>query len=321
MDLVFSTDELPSQDRFNYWVDVVCKQLLEIRGYASPASQFAAKIHATRLASSTCSVFDVSECELERDEQLIDRSDCDHVIIGLQLRGQQWVSGIDTNDTISAGDLFLVDTRVPYTNRVANCQTLCVKFPRAQLQARLGDTEDLSWHKVEHREPSAVLAAHVMRGLPQLSGGMNKESATLIEGQLLDLVELAFSKDKSQSAAKRTYARLSALRRLKQAIEINLFDTRCSLTDFADKAGVSLRYANMLLKDEHTSVGRYVLSRRLERSRAALDDPTRTVMEIARSCGFRSAAHFSKTFRKKFGLSPSAYRHTKRDSGRTLNAI
>ncbi|MDJ0514007.1 MAG: helix-turn-helix transcriptional regulator [Methyloceanibacter sp.] len=310
MDLVFSTDELPLQDRFSYWVDVVCKQLLEIRGCADAGSQFAAKIHAARLAESTCSVFDVSDCELERDERLISNSACDHVIIALQLAGRQWVSGVDTNNMISAGDLFLVDTRVPYTHRVANSQTLCVKFPRSQLQARLGDTEDLSWHKAKHRESSAALAAHVMRGLPQLSGVINKDAATLIEGQLLDLVELAFSKNKRQSAAKRTYARLSALRRLKQAIEINLFDTRCSLTDFADKAGISLRYANILLKDDDTSLGRYVLSRRLERSRAALDDPTRTIMEIARSCGFRSAAHFSKTFRKKFGLSPSAYRHT-----------
>ncbi|MDI1280690.1 helix-turn-helix transcriptional regulator [Brevundimonas sp.] len=54
----------------------------------------------------------------------------------------------------------------------------------------------------------------------------------------------------------------------------------------------------------------YLLQRRLEGVRAALTGlaPAEPIGNIAHRLGFSDAAHLSRAFRRRFGLTPSAYR-------------
>ena len=79
----------------------------------------------------------------------------------------------------------------------------------------------------------------------------------------------------------------------------------------AAETGISVRYANTLLSAEGSSLERYILNRRLERCRRALEDPRhahRTVGEIAFAWGFSDLSHFARRFKAKFGVSPGEYR-------------
>ncbi|MCZ7593504.1 MAG: helix-turn-helix domain-containing protein [Hyphomicrobium sp.] len=69
-----------------------------------------------------------------------------------------------------------------------------------------------------------------------------------------------------------------------------------------------MRYANDLLSGENSSVERYILHRRLERCRRALEDPLqahRMIGEIAFGWGFSDLSHFTRRFRSAFGMTPS----------------
>jgi AraC family transcriptional regulator len=55
---------------------------------------------------------------------------------------------------------------------------------------------------------------------------------------------------------------------------------------------------------------RFVLDRRLERAAALLRAEGAAIAEVARACGFRSAAHFSVKFHARFGVTPSQYRRS-----------
>ena len=75
----------------------------------------------------------------------------------------------------------------------------------------------------------------------------------------------------------------------------------------AAETGISVRYANTLLSAEGSSLERYILNRRLERCRRALEDPRhahRTIGEIAFAWGFSDLSHFARRFKAKFGVSP-----------------
>ena len=99
--------------------------------------------------------------------------------------------------------------------------------------------------------------------------------------------------------------------RLKQVIKARLADPELKPAAVAAEAGISLRYANALLSPEGTSLERYIMARRLERCRRALDDPMQThrmISEIAFSWGFSDLSHFARRFRKAFGISPSEFR-------------
>ncbi len=57
------------------------------------------------------------------------------------------------------------------------------------------------------------------------------------------------------------------------------------------------------------SFSSYLTELRLARSRALLADPSVSIQEAARQTGFRDTAYFSSVFRKKEGMTPSAYRN------------
>jgi transcriptional regulator GlxA family with amidase domain len=54
---------------------------------------------------------------------------------------------------------------------------------------------------------------------------------------------------------------------------------------------------------------RYMNDLRLARGRALLAETDMKVTEVSVACGFASASHFSKSFRKKYGVSPYRFSH------------
>lgn len=82
-----------------------------------------------------------------------------------------------------------------------------------------------------------------------------------------------------------------------------------SMQRFEQAVGLSSRQIHRIFMEvTGTSCHTYVVNRRLELARSMLQaDATRSVKEVAYSTGFASPAHFSSSFRKAFGVSPSDY--------------
>ncbi|WP_020186203.1 helix-turn-helix transcriptional regulator [Methylopila sp. 73B] len=105
---------------------------------------------------------------------------------------------------------------------------------------------------------------------------------------------------------------------VKARIERGLTDAALSLPDLAAEEGVTSRTLQKLFSREGTTFSRYVLERRLERAKAAIllspaDSP---IHRIAYDVGFNDLSYFNRTFRQRYGLSPSELRcSTARDHG------
>jgi AraC-like DNA-binding protein len=73
--------------------------------------------------------------------------------------------------------------------------------------------------------------------------------------------------------------------------------------------GWGLRRADQMLQQQTgLSLRGYLERRRLETARAQVLCGQDTLKEIAFALGFRHASHFTAWFRRKVGVSPSAYR-------------
>lgn len=87
------------------------------------------------------------------------------------------------------------------------------------------------------------------------------------------------------------------------------FMERLSLADLAALVGVSVFHLSRTFRH---CTGFTIHEYRTElRLRAALDrlaDPSSDLLELAISLGFSSHSHFTETFRRRFGQTPSAYR-------------
>lgn len=95
---------------------------------------------------------------------------------------------------------------------------------------------------------------------------------------------------------------------LARAIDImrsNLEDPLCP-ADIACAAGVSTRQMERLFaRYLNTSPKRYYMGLRLEKARNLLAQTNLALMEISLACGFKAPSHFSKSYRKAFGVPPS----------------
>jgi transcriptional regulator GlxA family with amidase domain len=88
-----------------------------------------------------------------------------------------------------------------------------------------------------------------------------------------------------------------------------------SRAELARVAGISLRQLERLFAAQmQTSVSAYYLGIRLERARSLLRQTAMPITEISVACGFASPAHFSRSYRRRFGRPPNAERASRRSS-------
>ena len=94
-------------------------------------------------------------------------------------------------------------------------------------------------------------------------------------------------------------------------IERKLGDPDITPARIAQIEGISERYLQKLFEGSGDNFTHYLRERRLQRCWADLGNASeahRSVSDIAFGCGFSDAAHFSRSFRDRFGLSPRAFR-------------
>jgi AraC family transcriptional regulator, positive regulator of tynA and feaB len=98
---------------------------------------------------------------------------------------------------------------------------------------------------------------------------------------------------------------------VKQAIEEQLGDPELTVESLAASLGVSSRYLRDLFSQTE-KLSHYILRRRLEECANQLANALHqsiSITAIAFQYGFNSTAHFSRTFRKHYGLTPREYRN------------
>lgn len=79
----------------------------------------------------------------------------------------------------------------------------------------------------------------------------------------------------------------------------------------ATDLGVSTRYLHKIFAESGYTFCQYLHTRRLECSRWKLTDPGSahvSINDIALELGFYDHAHYSRSFRKAYGITPRAYR-------------
>ena len=99
-------------------------------------------------------------------------------------------------------------------------------------------------------------------------------------------------------------------RRIEDYIEANL-GREISLHVLAQVARMSVdHFVRAFRGATGTTPHRFVLDQRLGHAAAMLKTDDASIAEVARACGFRSAAHFSVRFHARFGTTPSQYRRS-----------
>lgn len=105
------------------------------------------------------------------------------------------------------------------------------------------------------------------------------------------------------------YASCSLL--VKQALQMihREFQQKITLEEAANRLGISAGYLSRIFSREmHQTFSDYVICKRIEYAKELVSATNDKFYEIAEQCGFGSAVHFNKMFKKRCRMTPNQYR-------------
>ncbi|MCF5057294.1 transcriptional regulator FeaR [Pseudomonas proteolytica] len=101
---------------------------------------------------------------------------------------------------------------------------------------------------------------------------------------------------------------------VQKIIDESLSQPGLSPVGLASRLNISVRHLYRLFEEQDDSVCRYIQRARLKRSADDLTNPflrSESITSIAYKWGFTDSAHFSRSFKKQFDLSPKAFRSSR----------
>jgi AraC-like DNA-binding protein len=312
MSTLLAADDVPAASRRDYWHHALDDTIgpLELRTEGLDARDriragAVGALHVVDLTTGSAGVAGLTARSLRG-------SDTDLCKIDALVRGRGVVEQDGRQARVEPGDLVFVDLSRPVQWAMSPMRIVAVVFPRGLLPLRRDDTATLTGTRIAGDRGVAALVSSLARELADrlddeaAAGGMRLGTA------VLDLVSagLASRLDRADAIAPDTRRR-ALLNRVHAFIEERLGDPELSPGMIAAAHHVSVRYLYRLFEDQGTSVAACIRQRRLERCRHDLLDPALRQLQV-RAIGARwgmpDATHFSRAFRRAYGVPPGEYR-------------
>ena len=230
-----------------------------------------------------------------------------NVWLGMCLSGGYEIAFGSRATEVAPASIALIDGARPRAITFeGSCELLWVKVPRVFLPTQELDED----HRIiDGTRGAGSLVQHALRGIVDQREQLDLGDTEAIADGVLKLVGAAIAPLQRSSRKPASTHRALALRRVKQHVEQNLGDDALCVQSVANALGMSPRYINKLFATEQTSLMRWTWLRRLERAHLALTSGGKQpIGEVAGALGFKNAAHFSRSFRARYGRSPSSLR-------------
>ena len=252
-----------------------------------------------------------TEHVVERTPELIGRADKSYFKLSLMLSGTGLLIQDDREAVLQPGDLAVYDTNRPYSLVFgAEFRTMVVMFPKHLVALPPEMMAQLTAVRISGHEG---LGAMIVPYLTQLAGNLEQLSGATgarLTQSAMDLVTTLFTHELDLDTTSNDPHR-ALMQRIHAHIDRHLASTDLSPTSIAAAHFISTRHLHGLFQEQGTSVSTWIRIRRLERCRRDLVNPLfadRPVSAIAARWGFVDAAHFSRTFKAAYEVSPSEFR-------------
>jgi AraC-like DNA-binding protein len=186
---------------------------------------------------------------------------------------------------------------------------LYIRIPQTMLYPRLLNLQVLQMGTLTGRAAVNRIFSNLLHSIVDDLEELTDEHIRPVEVALSEFVISSLAESSAMSCF--DVAGASNFHRISQAIETQLGDGDLTLHQIADQQHVSARYIQKLFQQAGLSFSQYLRQRRLEHCHADLGSPAHRNLSISDICfrwGFNDAAHFSRSFRADYGMTPRAFR-------------
>lgn len=228
---------------------------------------------------------------------------------------------------VNEGDIILLPPKVSYSFSEAelgdeyntNVDAVILRFDNAWLADLLAVFKTMNKVVLKIREivdPHAVEGPKWMK-MSALLDELSKAGASRQAVIILDLLELISSRKDLVRILRSEHSESLTLEEKKERIEryvsTNVFG-KVSLEEVASYLGMNRTYFCLFFKKHYgKGFADYLNDLRVDKAAAMLLQGDRQIAEIARECGFKTAAYFTRAFRRSRGMTPGEYRKKHND--------
>ncbi|MFC0842433.1 helix-turn-helix domain-containing protein [Streptomyces noboritoensis] len=307
--------EVPVAERFDWFTETVCTDLLPVEIKTDRAHDFHADIGAVELGALTVSTLEFSPVWSRRTPAHIRRGDPEQYQLALIEDNAMKARQLSRDSGLVVDGFIVSNTSAPLecdTDREGGpIRVIVLQIPRSELPLPARRVDHLVARRLPRTGLGAVMADFLTslrdngpdcrsEELPAL-GRVALEVATAYLAEQLGTLECTAPEIRARAL----------LERAKVFIERNLGDPELTPRAVADHHNISLRGLYALFGDEPEGVAALIRTRRLERCRADLarrELSALSVQLVAARWGFSNATVFGRAFRQAYGLTPGEYR-------------
>ncbi|MDX3237597.1 helix-turn-helix domain-containing protein [Streptomyces sp. ME03-5709C] len=308
----FCTDKLPPAKRPEYWRNAVRKAFTRLEIRTPGTAELRGEIRRACVAGVQVGFLEASPQQMARTPPLIAADNDGSLLVSLQHTGGSVAAQDGRQTPVATGELVILDSRRPYVlafagpvrQHVATVPRDMLELPDSLLRLATGRPYP-SGHGV-----GGVLASYVDSLVTVTDHCVfAQEAKRFLRQGIVDVLTALVAAE--GAPADKAAVDQALLHHVRAYIRAHLDDPGLTPAKVAAAHHISVRYLYQLFQDEPTTVGRWIQRLRLEACRKDLVRPElagQTVAAIAHRWGFASHAHFSRTFRAVYGLSPGEWR-------------
>jgi AraC family transcriptional activator of tynA and feaB len=297
----WKTTLIPQHKRSEFWRTAVCDAFLTMTPHIPSAQDFDASLDHLSLDSTSLNRIRAPAHGVSRTAHDIQRDNKQVFFLNMSTRGRCQVLQNGRAHTAATGELVLIDGSSQYKIHLPeDGELLSFSIPREWLINLYPNATNRTASFIKTSTISHLLCRQMIE-LTRIS------SVDLDQGREISTILVSMLSSSLAERLSSSPATSSRLRKLYKLISIHFADSNFGPIQAAKLAGISVRSLHLEFAQSASTFGSVLLNFRLEQARILLtqSDNPGLISQISKDCGFKSAEHFSRSFRSRFGRAPS----------------
>ncbi len=296
-------------DRADHWAESLMNVCGGFETISSDWSKFRGNIELRNIGGFDVAGISMNADKVVRSRRQIAQGDDKYCFLIMQMEGRAVLSQQNNEAFLEPGDMALIDSGYPSEFSYDGfMRQISLHIPRETLESCLPYRYIEAARTISGVSGMGAVIRDFLSSTYNEAACIGEQDYPAVREALLNFL-VATLRDYAPEGV--LGQKVKQLTHIRKTIEQKLTDPGLSPTMIAELCGISTRHLHRLFKGDGVSFGEWVRKRRLEEARRQLANKhfaDHSIIQIAFHWGFNDAAHFSRTFRQEFGLSPRQYR-------------